>query len=62
MKVSVTFVQQVPTAKMWAFAKDMAQELELDLPKYEFDAVHEFINENIDTLWLRRKQRQLDLS
>ena len=59
--ISVTFEKQDPTEKMWNFAKAISSELEIKMPEYEFESVHEFIDQNIDLLWEMRRKEEVNI-
>jgi hypothetical protein len=44
MVITVTFTKSEPTLAMWSFAQTIAKALDLKLPKYEYEAVSEFLN------------------
>jgi len=46
MLLVIEFKDSEPTLKMWAYAQDIAAFLNLKLPKYEFESVSKFIDEN----------------
>jgi len=41
--ITIEFKASEPTIAMWSFAQTIAKTLDIDLPKYEYEAVGEFL-------------------
>ena len=44
MKIVIDFQESTPTPKMWAFAKAIAEELDVELPNYTFEETAMFLD------------------